>query len=112
MLLQLLQADKSKSSYTAQLTGTTEFPGPVLRQLGAVIGYHLLNFRRYGLCDATCLAVLWLQVLIKVPDWHLDNRVIYLIDIVAMYAQTYEPTLNALKDILQAQYLVRYCINF
>ncbi|XP_008546899.1 ectopic P granules protein 5 homolog [Microplitis demolitor] len=99
----LVMADRTYVKMAKNLIAP-EFPGPIMRQFGWMIESHMINFKRYCLQNPEPLVQLWLNILVRIPDWNRDNNVMYLMDIVIRAAFFHLDARKTTENIFQALY--------
>ncbi|KAH0560783.1 ectopic P granules protein 5 homolog isoform X1 [Cotesia glomerata] len=103
----LVMADRTYVKMAKNLIAP-EFPGPIMRQFGWMIESHMINFKRYCLSSPEPLVQLWLNILVRIPDWNRDNNVMYLMDIIIRAAFFHLDARKTTENIFQTLYTLSF----
>ncbi|CAD6215664.1 GSCOCG00000476001-RA-CDS [Cotesia congregata] len=125
----LVMADRTYVKMAKNLIAP-EFPGPIMRQFGWMIESNMINFKRYFhvfrrlkkkdfliifpkevlycLSSPEPLIQLWLNILVRIPDWNRDNNVMYLMDIIIRAAFFHLDARKTTENIFQTLYTLSF----
>ncbi|KAK0092983.1 hypothetical protein PV326_000174 [Microctonus aethiopoides] len=81
LIVSLITADRTYVKMAKNLIAP-EFPGPIIKLFSNMIQSHIIHYKRYCLQSSEPFIRLWLDILVRVPDWNRDHNVMYLMDIV------------------------------
>ena len=93
ILSSLLSADSGYISMAKSMI-SGEFPGPITKEMGAMLEKMIGSFRWYGLTSPSTLVSLWLKILTKVPDWNQNSSALYLINILCSHS-FFDPVIHS-----------------
>ena len=59
----------------------SDFPGPVLKELGNMLAKQIYSHRWYGFRNMDSIILLWLKVFVKIPNWNTTKTTLYMVDV-------------------------------
>ncbi|XP_044731405.1 ectopic P granules protein 5 homolog [Chrysoperla carnea] len=100
VIIGLFNADKGYVKMAKNLIIAND-PGPIIKQFGNMIQYHLNNDKKYFLENPGKLISIWLRIVTSIEGWNRDSNYIYIVDIILRSAFFCAPIYTEVFDILR-----------
>lgn len=81
LIVSVVTADRSYVKMAKNLIAP-EFPGPIMKLFAQMLEAQMIHYKRYCLQSPEPFVRLWLNVLVRIPDWNRDQNTMYLMDVV------------------------------
>lgn len=74
----------------------------ILKLLGNMILNQLNSYQKYGWTSPCDITYLWINSFLRLKNWHKDDRIIWILEIICQFSYPYSDTLQMVKGVLKS----------
>ncbi|CAG9807355.1 unnamed protein product [Chironomus riparius] len=74
----------------------------ILKLFGNMILNQLNSYQKYGWTSPHDITYLWINSILKIKNWHKDERMLWILELICQFSYPFSDTLHMVKEVLRS----------